>query len=62
MKRLKLLLILAAMPSEAFSWISVAIEHTIYPSGIGGFQRASQVAIREAIAEASILNTSGGDL
>ena len=53
MERLKFLLILAAMPDEAFSWVLVAADHA-FPDGLGGFlpaSRASIVAMQEAGAE-----------
>lgn len=62
MKRLKLLLILATMPSEAFGWIVIAIARNIYPDGRGGFQTASRVAIDAAVTEASQLMEEGGDV
>lgn len=61
MKRLKLLLILAAMPSEAFGWIVIAIARNIYPDGRGGFQSASRASIEAAIKEANTL-MEGGDV
>lgn len=50
--RLKLLLILATMPEEAFGWFVLwASGHmTQYPDGLGGFQdqsRKSIVALRK---------------
>lgn len=59
MDRLKLLLILATMPDEAFGWVVESIaqvegRQNIWPDGIGGFtkeSRASITAAREAAAE-----------
>lgn len=62
MKRLKLLLILASMPSEAFGWALSAMamgRGQIWPDGLGGFRPESQAAIRAAIAEAKLLMESG---
>ena len=53
MNRLKLLLILAIMPEEAFGWILVAIANNIFPSGLGGFKDDSRKSIVAAIKEAS---------
>lgn len=44
---------LATMPSEALQWVAVAVNDTIFPSGIGGFQAESQKAIRRARTAAS---------
>lgn len=53
LKRLKLLRILATMPSEAYGWILIAIAQRIWPDGIGGFQRDSQKSITAARKEAT---------
>lgn len=42
--RLKLLLVLATMPYEAFGWF-VAWTQTGFPDGLGGFQPDSRAAI-----------------
>jgi hypothetical protein len=60
MNRLKLVLILATMPSEAFGWIVPAIAHNIYPPGLGKFLPESRAAIEAARAEALSL-LEGGD-
>jgi hypothetical protein len=63
MSRLKLLLILAVMPEEAFSWLILAMRKSamtqganmqIWPDGIGGFTHESRESIneiREAVEE-----------
>jgi hypothetical protein len=54
MNRLKLLLILATMPDEAFGWfVAWASGHmTQYPDGLGGFKDESRKSITELRKEA----------
>ncbi len=53
MKRIKLLLILAEMPNEAFNWIPIAITSRIFPDGLGGFKPESRDSINLLKKEAS---------
>lgn len=60
MKRLKLLLVLASMPDEAFTWLVIAIAKlpnrpNVWPDGIGGFTHESRDAISAARAAAGEL-------
>lgn len=50
MNRLKLLLILALMPDEAFGWFVVWTQNG-FPDGLGGFQAASKDSIKALKAE-----------
>lgn len=65
MKRLKLILILASMPSEAFGWLVVALANPpgrngqVWPDGLGGFRSESRASIEAAIAEARVLMEGG---
>lgn len=54
MNRIKLLLILATMPDEAFGWFVAwaAGNMTQYPNGLGGFQNDSRKSITELRKEA----------
>lgn len=47
MSRLKLLLVLATMPEEAFGWFVMWANGGMmqYPDGLGGFSRNSQESI-----------------
>jgi hypothetical protein len=58
-KRLKLLLILATMPDEAFGWIVVAIQTRIWPEGLGGFKPESRDSIEAAKAETTAILEAG---
>jgi hypothetical protein len=55
MNRIKLLLILATMPSEAFGWILASIAMRIYPDGLGGFNPDSRASIIAVKKEATLL-------
>jgi hypothetical protein len=64
-KRLKLLLVLATMPDEAFGWLTLAIQKfpgraNVWPDGIGGFKPESRAAI-EAARHAAAEYNEGGD-
>jgi hypothetical protein len=64
MKRLKLLLILATMPSEAFGWLLLHIAGSagsgqVWPDGIGGFTSESQTSIKAAKHEAEAMINAG---
>lgn len=54
MKRLKLLLILATMPDEAYGWFVIwaSGRMTQYPDGLGGFQNDSRESIQALRKEA----------
>ncbi len=58
MKRLKLLLLLASMPDEAFGWLVVSCLTRIWPDGLGGFQPESRESIAAVRAEAQAYTTS----
>jgi hypothetical protein len=62
MNRIKLLLILATMPAESFSWIVAAVATKIYPDGLGGFRPESRKSIQLAKTEALRLMESGEEL
>lgn len=60
MKRIKLLLILAAMPDEAFNWLLMSLagipsRPRIWPDSLGGFQFDSRDSIESAQKEAKRL-------
>lgn len=49
MSRIKILLILATMPDEAFGWFVIWASgiNTNYPDGLGGFSSESRKSITE---------------
>lgn len=50
------------MPSEAFGWILAALDHSIFPSGLGGFRPESRASIVEALNATKELLESGEDV
>ena len=59
MKRLKLLLILAMMPDEAFNWLVLVLlpkvpmrTNQIWPDGMGGFKEKSRKSVKAIQEEA----------
>jgi hypothetical protein len=65
-KRLKLLLILAAMPSEAFGWLVITLSNArggqVWPTGLGGFRPDSRASIEATRAAADELLEQGEDV
>jgi hypothetical protein len=62
MKRLKLFLILATMPEEAFGWLLMSMmslpgRAPIWPDEMGGFSEESQASVKAARLEAQALMT-----